>query len=307
MVNSIAKPHPLALVKINKMKAIWMSIVCAVGLQPAIAQVSEGKVVYERKINMHKRLPPEAEQFKAMMPEFQVSKMELQFNGSQSLYKAVPVEENQLPEASNSSGGVRFSFRMGGGNPNDATFRDYDKELMVESRELGPKTYLIDDTLRPLKWKLEGDTMTIQGFLCYKATTTMTLAAMFGGGMRMGGGGGQGRPAATDSARGGGQSRRFNMDEEQKVEAWFTQDIATSAGPDFFFGLPGLIMKVIVDEGTSVYSVLSLDTQAKVTVKAPTSGKKITREEYRKMMQQQFQGMRPPGGGAGGQRFIINQ
>lgn len=291
------------------MKKFLFPAVLAVVALPVVAQVTEGKVVYERKINMHKRMPPEAEQFKAMVPEFQVSKMQLQFNSTQSLYKAMPSEESQLPEAGD-GGGRRFSFRMGGGNPNDETFKDYDKEIIIESRELGPKTYLIDDTLRPLKWKLESDTMTIQGYLCYKATTTMSLAAMMGGGgMRVGAGGGQGRPAAADSARAGGQARRFNFEEEQKVEAWFTQDIASSAGPDFFFGLPGLIMKVIVDEGTSVYSVVSLDTQAKVTVKAPTSGKKITREEYRKMMQQQFQGMRPPGGGTvGGQRMmIINQ
>jgi GLPGLI family protein len=99
----------------------------------------------------------------------------------------------------------------------------------------------------------------------------------------------------------------MNIPAEQKVEAWFTQDIETSAGPDFFFGLPGLIMKVIVDDGTTVYKVLALDTQAKTTVKAPTTGKKITREEYRKLMQQQMQGMRPPGGGGGQRMMIINQ
>jgi len=185
--------------------------------------------------------------------------------------------------------------------------------LIVESRELGPKKYLIDDTLRPLKWKLETDTMTINGFLCYKATTTTSGFGM-GGGMRFGGGGGQ-RPAG-DSARtgsrgdsaksGGNQQPRTNIPTEQKVEAWFTQDIETSAGPESYFGLPGLILKAVIDEGTIVYNTLSIDTQSKLNVKAPTSGKKITREEYRKLMQQQFQGMRPPGGGGGGgQRTII--
>jgi GLPGLI family protein len=272
---------------------------------PLLAQVKEGKVVYERKVNLHKRLPPEAEQMKAMLPEFQTTKMELQFNQTQSLYKNLPEEENQLPSAGE---GQRFNFRFGGGSPNDATFRDYDKEQIVESRELGPKTYLIEDTLRPLKWKIEGDTMTINGYLCYKATTTLSLSQIMGGGMRMGGGpgGGQGgnREGNADSAR--PQQRRMNIPDQQKVEAWFTQDIETSAGPDFFFGLPGLIMKVTVDEGTTEYKVLQLDTQAKTTVKAPTSGKKITREEYRKLMQQQMQGMRPPGGGPG-RMMIIQQ
>jgi GLPGLI family protein len=291
------------------MKKVLIPFLFLIGTLPALAQVKEGKVVYERKINLHKRLPPEAEQMKAMIPEFQTTKMELQFNQTQSLFKNIPEEENQMPTAGD-GGGPRFNFRFGGGSPNDATFRDYDKEQIVESRELGPKTYLIEDTLRPLKWKIEGDTMTINGYLCYKATTTLNLNQVMGGGMRFGGGpgGGQGgqQRAEGDTAR--RQQRTMNIPAEQKVEAWFTQDIETSAGPDFFFGLPGLIMKVIVDEGTTVYKVLALDTQAKTTVKAPTSGKKITREEYRKLMQQQMQGMRPPGGGGGGQRMmIINQ
>jgi GLPGLI family protein len=288
------------------MKKVLIPFLLLTGTLPAMAQVKEGKVVYERKINLHKRLPPEAEQMKAMIPEFQTSKMELQFNQTQSLYKTIPEEENQMPTAGD-GGGPRFNMRFGGGSPNDATFRDYDKEQIVESRELGPKTYLIEDTLRPLKWKIEGDTMTINGYLCYKATTTLNLSQVMGGGMRFGGGGQGGgqRPEGDTTRR---QERRMNIPQEQKVEAWFTQDIESSAGPDFFFGLPGLIMKVIVDEGTTVYKVLELDTQAKATVKAPTSGKKITREEYRKLMQQQMQGMRPPGGGGGGQRMmIINQ
>lgn len=280
----------------------------------AVAQVKEGTVVYEMKVNMHKRLPPEAEQFKAMIPEFRTSKTQLQFNATQSLYKALPDETAEMPTAGD-GGGRRMGFMMGGGNTNDETFRDYDKELIVESRELGPKKYLIDDTLRPMKWKLETDTMTINGFLCYKATAITTG---FGMGMRFGGGGGGQRPAG-DSARSGSrgdstrngaaQQPRSSIPATQKVEAWFTQDIETSAGPDSYFGLPGLIMKVVVDEGTIVYTTLSVDTQSKLNVKAPTSGKKITREEYRKMQQQQFQGMRPPGsgGGAGGQRIIVTQ
>ena len=298
----------VALVKIDSMKCKWIGIALLAVSVSATAQVKEGKVIYERKINMHKRLPPEAEQMRAMIPEFQTSKMELSFNPTQSLYKNVVEETNELPTGDGAGGGGMrggMMFRFGGGNPNDETFRDYEKELIVESRELGPKKYLIDDTLRPMKWKLEQDTMTINGYLCYKATTVTSAFGM--GGMRMNAGGGGQQRRAGDSAQGGNQQRRFNIPAEQKVEAWFTQDIETSAGPDNYFGLPGLILKVVVDEGTITYTALSVDTQAKANVKTPTSGKKITRQEYMKMMQQQFQGMRPPGGGGGGQRIIISQ
>lgn len=300
--------------KNHNMKVILYTPLLLVLALNSAAQVKEGKVVFERKINMHKRMPPEAEQFKAMVPEFQTSKMELQFNGTQSLYKNLPSEENMLPQAGDGGGGGRgFMTRMAFGNSNDQTFRDYEKELITESRELGPKQYLIDDTLRPMKWKLEQDTATILGYLCYKASA-MTSGFGMGGGMRFGGGGGgrTGEPGGNGGGRGGDSTRmrRFNLPAEQKVEAWFTQDIETSAGPDNYYGLPGLILKVVVDDGTVEYKALSLNTKDNVQVSVPKNGKKITRQEYMKMMQQQFQGMRPPGMGGGGGRMgtiIINQ
>jgi len=284
------------------MKYLITTISIALTLS-ASAQTSDGKIVYERVINMHKRMPPEAEQFKAMVPEFQRSKMMLMYNDHQSLYKAIPNPEDQMPEASQPGGGDgrRFNFRMGGMD-NSETFRDYNTQQMIESRELGPKMYLIEDSLQQLKWKLEGDTMTINGYLCYKASTVYNPAAAFQARRSAGGeqqGQGERRPNADSSRSGGARGGMMaRMMEPQKVEAWFTDAIATSAGPDAFFGLPGLILKVVVDEGTIEYNTVSLEPLAKTeTVGVPTKGKKITREEYRKMMQQQMGGMGGPGGG----------
>jgi GLPGLI family protein len=97
------------------------------------------------------------------------------------------------------------------------------------------------------------------------------------------------------------------MNEKQQVVAWYTEQIPTSAGPENYFGLPGLVLYVDIDNGTIVYSPTKLEPASKdVVVKAPTKGNKITRDEYRKLMQQQFQGMggRP---GGGGQQMIIRQ
>ncbi len=206
-----------------------------------VAQVKEGKVIYERKINMHKDMPPEAEQFKAMVPEFNTSKMELLFNGSQSLFHPVPAtEEDQLPQAGGD--GNRRVFRFGGGDAE--TFRDYETELIVESRELGPKKYIIDDTLRPLKWKLEEDTMTILGYVCHKATTTQA--------MRMGGGRRFIQNADTSA------TKTPALPQQQPVVAWYTDAIESQAGPENFYGLPGLILKTDLNNGTLVFTATSI-------------------------------------------------
>jgi GLPGLI family protein len=95
------------------------------------------------------------------------------------------------------------------------------------------------------------------------------------------------------------------MEEKQEVVAWYTDQIESSAGPDNYFGLPGLILYLDVDNGTMVYTPVKLEPLGKELVVAPTKGNKITKEEYRKMMQQQFQGMgvRP----AVGSRVIIRE
>jgi GLPGLI family protein len=246
----------------------------------ASAQLKEGKVIYERKMNMHKDMPPEAEQFKAMVPEFTTAKMELIFNGSQSLYHPQPgAEEDQMPEPGGD--GRRINIRMGG--MDGESFRDYDKEQLVESRELGPKTYIIEDSLKAPKWKLEDDTLRILGYLCHKATTMQPNR------MR--------RPSFAPA--GDSTQAPPPPPPDMPVTVWYTEEIESQAGPDNLFGLPGIILGANINNGTIVYKALSIEPAPTGLVKAPTNGKKITREEYRKMMQEQMRNMGGRGGPGG--------
>jgi GLPGLI family protein len=291
-----------------KMKKIICLALTLLTLNMAFSQNGEGKITYEQKINVHKRLPPEAEQMKAMIPEFQTNVLELYFTPTSSLFKMAKTQGDQLPTA-DGGGGPRMRMGFGGMGGGDAeTFRDYENEMVVESRELGPKRYLIEDTLRPLKWKLEDETMQVAGYTCRKATTSIQgfgMANMMRGGGGQGQGGGQAQGAGQTGRRDSTITRMMN--EKQSVVAWYTEDIPTSAGPDNYFGLPGLILYLDIDNGTIVFSPTKLEPVSKdIAVKAPTKGNKITREEYRKLMQQQFQSMRG-GPGGGGQQVIIRQ
>ncbi len=281
------------------MKTTMMVAAALLITMAASAQVTEGKVVYERKINMHKNLPPEAEQMKAMIPEFQTSKMELAFKDQQSLYKAYKSDDEDMPSGESvGGGGGGRTFRFGGmGGGNTESFKDYEKDTKTEIRELGPKKYLLSDSLKRYSWKLSPDTMTIMGRLCHKATTTIKGGIMGMAMQRFGGGGGN---------RGGGDSasRAPRVMPDQQAVAWYADDITSPSGPDDFGGLPGLIMYLNIDEGAMVFTPLSFDTKAG-TVNAPSGAKSITREEYRTMAEQQFGGMRR--GGGGGQQIIIRQ
>jgi len=220
------------------------------------AQVKEGKVIYERKVNMHKRLGPENESMKNMIPEFNTSKMQLFFTADASLFKSVPEAEDVRETAGDQ--GERVIMRFGGGGDNE-NYKNYTTQKMIELRELGPKKYIIEDSLRKQSWKLTDETKTIKNYTCKKATTKNSQ----------------------------------NLD----VVAWYTEDISTPSGPEGFGGLPGLILELDIDNAGIVFTTLEItasEADARM-VKAPTNGKKITREEYQKMMQEQY-GVTPGGG-----------
>jgi len=131
------------------------------------AQVREGRVVYERKFNMHIDLPDD--NMKDMVPEFSVSKVELLFTGDESIWRNVPEETDIRDEAGQDVD--RAVIRMNFGGTDDVTYKNYKDEKMVQQRELGPKKYIIEDSFPHQVWKLESDTMSIAGHLCKKATT----------------------------------------------------------------------------------------------------------------------------------------
>lgn len=122
----------------------------------------EGVILFEEKINLHRRLPnPE---MKAMVPEFRSSKMELFFKGDECLYK--PVEDDDDEQEMGGGGGVRMRF----GRPNGEMYRNFATEKRVEQRDAMGKKYLIEDTIRLRAWKLGTDTKKILNYDCMKAT-----------------------------------------------------------------------------------------------------------------------------------------
>jgi GLPGLI family protein len=239
------------------MKRIFFATVAGLVMQVAAAQVKEGRIVYERKTNMHKRLGPEQESLKNMIPEFNSSKAELMFSENESIFKNVQ-EEEDIRETAGEDGNVRMVRRFGGGD--NEVYKNYSTAKLIELRELGPKKYIIEDSLRRFSWKLdESETKTVKGYSC--------------------------RKAIAKDLRG------------QEVIAWYADQIPCPSGPDNWGGLPGMILELNIGDGETVYTPLEIVNKSdKNVVKAPSGGKKITRQEFQKMLEEQF----GPGAGSGG-------
>lgn len=239
------------------------------------AQSNEGVIIYERKINMHKRI--QDEQMKAMIPEFRTTKHQLLFSDSTSVYKAVP--EDEMPEGFGEGGGNRVIMRMGGDN--GELYKNFAMNKSIESRELGAKTYIIEDSIRPRNWKLTGETKVIQGYTCRKAISTEQM--MMGGGMRIRMGGPGESNAQQDSAN-RPQPRSVT------VEAWYAEGITAPVGPESYGMLPGVILELNIDDGSIIYSAVEIKKSVdKKDIKEPKKGKKVTRQEFQKMQAELFE------------------
>ena len=259
----------------------------------ANAQMKEGKIVYERKINMWKMITdPE---MRTRIPEFRTSEFELLFNDQASLFRSVPEDEAPDPFASNGGerGGMRFAFRM----PETTTYTDINAQMQYESRPMFEKTFLVVDSLSPLKWKISEETKTIAKHVCKKATTMITAQNI-----RIGGGGG----ARTMGRSNGDTTNRppaAITPKETEVVVWYTEDIIASVGPDNYFGLPGAILEVDLDNGSTVTTATEVSAKyPKKELVQPTKGDKMNKVQFQDTMKKLMEDMQR-GGGMGGMRI----
>lgn len=132
-----------------------------------IAQKTEGIILFEEKINMHRNLPPDAEDMKAMIPEFRTNQSELLFNTSESLYRNVEEEEEEMGDGQ----GVVIKMQR----PEVILYRNFATKQKVEAREFMGKMYLIEDSLKTRNWKITGQSKKVLGYDCMSAVTTDTV------------------------------------------------------------------------------------------------------------------------------------
>lgn len=135
----------------------------------AFAQKTEGTIVFEEKMNMHRNLPPDAADMKAMIPEFRVMKSELLFTANESLYRNLE-DEDEDEESGN--GQVMIKMQR----PEAAFYRNFTTGQKTDQREFMGKFYLIEDAIGQTPWKVSGETRAILGYNCMKAVWEDTTA-----------------------------------------------------------------------------------------------------------------------------------
>ena len=240
---------------------ILLGVIVCVAAANIVWGQTEGVINYETKVNLHRRIPPEREQMKAMIPEFRTTKEQLFFKGAESLYKPVIEDsEEDMTSTTHSSGGMTIRMQI----PNSETYLNRDTQERIVQQEFQGKQYLVEDTLKVSPWKFGTETKTIQGYECKQAFY-------------------------TDESR---------PNQKMEVTAWYTDQIGPFLGPERFHSLPGAVLAIDINAGERVIVAqkVELRTLKKNELKRPSDGEKTTATAYRKMVDEQMKKMGASGG-----------
>lgn len=228
---------------------------------------TEAVITYESRMNMWRRIPPERESMKTMIPEYMVRKAELFTNGTESMYKPVAEEEEDAEFNSNRGGGPGGGMRMRMRGNDTEIYVNYGDQIRLSQQEFNGKKYLITDTIQITPWKFGAETKEILGYTCKQA---------------------------------------FYSDEERKQEVvvWYTDKLGMFIGPDMFGSLPGVILALDINAGERTIVALKVEKKklAKSDIKVPSGGTSISGSEFRAMVQEE---MKKRGATGGGGTFII--
>ena len=229
----------------HPIRHLLVLLICSAALHlPASAQntifLSEGKIEFEKKVNLYAQMEDDdswSDLQKKTTPQFKTSYFDLLFTRNKSLYR---------PGRENSDNDKLWEQPA----ETNVVYSDLDNSKSVSQKKVFEQLFLVQDSLRRIKWKITDETRVIVGFNCRRANAII-----------------------MDSIY---------------VVAFYTDEILTSGGPESFTGLPGMILGVSLPHqhltwfATKVQAVKVADTE--ITV--PQKGKKATNKTLNETLQE---------------------
>jgi GLPGLI family protein len=203
-----------------------------------------GVVKYDDKMKLNIKLEGESAGYADMLPKERTEQKILYFTPDVSVYQGDKEKKNP-DDVEQEAGGAMVHVQMA--SSDDKIYRDLKAHKKIEQREFMTRMFLIESDAGKADWKLTGAQKTILGFPCQEA---------------------------------------LREDDGKKFRAWFTPSIPVSSGPQNFGNLPGLILSVDIDDGqrTITASSVTFTTVDKSLLVKPKEGKKVTAEQFHKIV-----------------------
>lgn len=233
----------------------------------AQAQTTSGTVTYQETIRFERPQGvsgEEAQMLERMLPKEMKNEKILRFTPTAAIYANNKKADDQTGYQERSEGGMTVRVNVGG-NRNEVCFTDLTTGKQTRQTEFMGRTFLVSSD-KTTGWKMTGRQKEILGHSCQEAVLE------------------------RDSA---------------KTVAWFASDIPVSAGPSSWIGLPGLVLEVEGDGGrmSLVATAIKGPEIAAAELTPPTKGKKVTGEEFRRIVDERRREM--GANGRGGQMIRV--
>jgi GLPGLI family protein len=198
--------------------------------------LSHGRIEFQRSVNVYAQMQQTMEEgddhwvdlMKKMSNHFRTSYFDLYFAGNKCLYK--PGRESDDKQT--------FFFWQPPAQDN-TVFSDLETKKGISRKNVFEQGFLVEDSLRSIKWKITDETRNIAGFNCRRANAIV-------------------------------------MDSIYAV-AFYTDEILAEGGPESFTGLPGMILGVSLPHEHISWFATKVEAinVAEAQVAPPLKGKKV--------------------------------
>ena len=231
-----------------------------------IGQNKEGTIKYEEKLTFKIDLPEEMKQYAHLIPTEKTTNMELYFDEDFSLY--APSKEMTKEEAAPKQGDANVQIMtMSSDGSSSEVFIDQKANSVVRSENVLGQQFLITSPIRKKDWKISNEQKDILGYTCIKAELEL---------------------------------------DSTTLTAWFSPNLPISIGPATYNGLPGMIM-VLEHPGEKASRIIQATAiefaEVSDQIEKPKKGKKVSEEEFMKLMAERLEEMGAEG--SGGSKMII--
>lgn len=198
-----------------------------------------GKIEFERRTNLHRTIDEMdeddkrwIEKMRSQIPKHNVHYFDYSFTQQHSIYE--PGREAEQT--------VNFWFARSPAAEN-IVYTDFATGRVTAQKQVFEEKFLVKDTMRVIKWKIQDEVRTIADYKCRKAVGVM-----------------------YDSVY---------------VIAFYTEDIPASGGPEMFSGLPGMILEVAVPRlhTTWIATKVEYNKPDEKEFEIPKRGKEVTQKE----------------------------
>lgn len=251
------------------MKHLLLSTL-AIMLTVSVFAQKQGTIKYVRVTQLSFEAPEGMEEMFKNMPKERSSDKVLLYTGKKSIYQN-PEDKigNDDNEVNLESDGMQI--KMNFQEPEEKLFMDLESSTMLHQQDFMGKQFLVQGPPRKIDWKLGKGKKKIADYICMEATTM--------------------------------------VEDTIAVTAWFTPQIPVSIGPDGYGGLPGMILQIDRADGEQLITATHVDlaTPNMELIVAPEKGKKLSQEQFEKIVEEKMKEMNAQHSGGGGATFIIRQ